>query len=192
MKECNHATTENFIKTMDKSITDQLNKLNEFIDSLSFKDKDTCTFTLNDTIQKEDIDCQKFDYSGIYLFEIKNNNAHPDMNSWITDFTDRWGDKAGHSTPGCMKKRMDAHTELQPWIPLYLGKSRNIARRVQEHVLKELEKKTFAMKLKARQNLHNLDFRVRAIKTEVQNYDMLVPYMERRLRDKINPIVGKQ
>ncbi|WP_157970322.1 hypothetical protein [Albibacterium indicum] len=87
---------------------------------------------------------------------------------------------------------MAAHKELKEWIPLYIGKSRNIASRIHGHIFRELDKTTFAMKLKSRENLYGQRFRISYIKLDVNNYDMLVPYVERRLRNKINPIVGKQ
>ncbi len=48
------------------------------------------------------------------------------------------------------------------------------------------------MKLKARKNLYGTKLRVNSLKLEVENYDVIAPYLENLLRNKWNPIVGKQ
>jgi hypothetical protein len=40
--------------------------------------------------------------------------------------------------------------------------------------------------------MHGLEFRVTKIVLNIDNYDFIVPYLERVLRDKYLPIVGKQ
>ena len=44
----------------------------------------------------------------------------------------------------------------------------------------------------ARKNLKDETFRLSAIKIEVENYDAIVPRIEWQLRNRINPIIGKQ
>lgn len=64
--------------------------------------------------------------------------------------------------------------------------------RVKEHIFKELGKNTFALKLMERTNLKNETFRLSTIKLEVENYDWIVPVIENSLRNRINPIIGRQ
>jgi len=75
---------------------------------------------------------------------------------------------------------------------LYIGKSRNIGSRIHGHIYKELHKTTFALKLQARKNLKNEIFRLKTIRIDVKNYDAIVPRIEWQLRNKINPLIGKQ
>lgn len=51
---------------------------------------------------------------------------------------------------------------------------------------------TYAMKLRHRTNLNNLNFRVSILNIKIENYDFIVPYIEKTLREKYKPIVGKQ
>jgi len=90
-------------------------------------------------------------------------------------------------TPCIKKKRISVHssltTNLNEWIPLYIGKSKKINRRVEKHIFKELNKTTYALKLKARGNLNDETFKLKTIKLEVTNYDSILPIIEKILRD---------
>ena len=44
----------------------------------------------------------------------------------------------------------------------------------------------------ARENLKNDNFRLSAININVENYDAIVPKIEWQLRERINPLIGKQ
>ena len=90
------------------------------------------------------------------------------------------------------KKRIVEHSELTEWIPIYIGKSKRIEGRIHEHIFKELHKTTFALKLNARENMENEKFRLKTIKCEIENYNMIVPAIEAQLRNRINPLIGKQ
>tara|TARA_R110002051_G_scaffold321505_1_gene409360 strand:- start:308 stop:553 length:246 start_codon:yes stop_codon:yes gene_type:complete len=81
---------------------------------------------------------------------------------------------------------------LTEWIPIYIGKSKRIEGRIHEHIFKELHKTTFALKLNARENMENEKFRLKTIKCEIENYNMIVPAIEAQLRNRINPLIGKQ
>ena len=133
-------------------------------------------------------------YSGIYLIEIKNNGKFFTYNDWVQNFKSEWEDNqyVAKFTPNLKKVRIRAHQVLSEWMPLYIGKSKNIGSRIHEHIYKDLEKTTFALKLMARVNLKNETFRLKTIKIEVVNYDAIIPRIESQLRNRINPIIGKQ
>ncbi|MDN5288607.1 MAG: hypothetical protein JWR38_4881 [Mucilaginibacter sp.] len=178
------------IQAIDTIVSAELLKLNSIAELLNFEK--ICEFEL-----KEDINeiCDKsHSYPGIYFFEIKNTDFDTDTLTWMNAFTALWKDKDYHKqwVPGIKKIRVRAHTQITDWIPLYIGKSKNVGSRINEHLLKDLDKTTFAMKLKARKNLYGKTFRVQALKMDVINYDVIVPHLESVLRNKWNPIVGKQ
>ena len=75
---------------------------------------------------------------------------------------------------------------------MYIGKSKKISSRIHQHIYKEIEKTTFALKLNAREHTKKEIFKLSVIKIPSENYDWIVPTLERSLRDKINPIIGKQ
>ena len=124
------------------------------------------------------------------------NRRGKGLKELLDEFVSLWKDEAYHMkwTPGIKPGRLKAHQEiaLGGWVPLYIGKSRNVGQRVNDHVIMDLGKTIFAMKLKSRKNLYIYSFRVRFIKIEVTHYDMIVPYVERELRNRFNPIAGKQ
>ncbi|MTG99269.1 hypothetical protein GJV76_14240 [Myroides sp. BIT-d1] len=136
----------------------------------------------------------KYNVKGIYFFEIKNNFMFDDIELWKEDFINRWEDDIykHRFVPNTRKVRLNKLNENKEWIPLYLGKSRNVSSRIKEHINKELEKNTFAMKLKARENFREELFRVSVLEIDVTHYDWIVPLVEKELRNIYNPIVGKQ
>jgi hypothetical protein len=184
----NLTTTQ--IKKIDELITVQLSELGSLTSSLQFDE-------LGEFVLSEDTSkiCSKdHSYPGVYFFEIKNMHASDNVASWMQEFEATWKHIDYHMqwVPGIKKHRVKQHTSIGEWVPLYIGKSRNVGARVNEHILKELSKTTFAMKLKARKNLYGTTFRVKALKIDIKNYDVIVPYFESCLRDIMHPIVGKQ
>ncbi|MCT4580101.1 MAG: hypothetical protein N4A35_01680 [Flavobacteriales bacterium] len=133
-------------------------------------------------------------FSGIYLIEIKNNKQFDTYEEWIENFKRQWEDERylRKFTPNLKKMRIKAHSELKEWMPIYIGKSKNIGSRIHGHIYKELHKTTFALKLMARENLHDHIFRLKVCKVTVKNYDAIVPRIEWQLRNRINPLIGKQ
>lgn len=178
------------IESIDNAISKEIEELDKIVDELKFTK--VHTFTLDRTTEFKL--GKEFHHPGIYLFEIENTKNNTNVVQWMTNFTELWRDKKYHMrwTPGIKNHRVNSHTKLDGWIPLYIGKSRNIAKRIESHVFKELQKTTFAMKLKARENIYGITIRVSTINLDVVHYDMIVPYIENRLRNKLNPIAGKQ
>lgn len=178
------------IESIDNEINRQLELLKEEVKLIDLQE--VCEFKLDEAAEK--IPWNDLVYKGIYLFEIKNDERFSDFNSWINDFKETWEGKdyKYKFTPNTRKVRIKAHNELKEWIPIYIGKSRNIGQRIREHIFKELHKSTFALKLMARSNLKGNTFRLKVLKVEVKNYDSIVPKIEWQLRDRINPILGKQ
>ncbi|WP_452226807.1 hypothetical protein [Lacinutrix cladophorae] len=178
------------ITKIDEEINKQLELLKEEVKLIELEE--ICEFKLENA--GKIIPWDDLVHKGIYLFEIKNDKRFTDFDSWIEDFKEIWEtDEYRYKfTPNTKKVRIKAHNVLNEWIPIYIGKSRNIGRRIHGHIYKELHKTTFALKLLARTNLKNHTFRLKAIKVDVHNYDSIVPKIEWQLRNRINPIIGKQ
>ena len=178
------------IQKIDKEINNQLELLKDEVDSIKLKD--VCEFKIEDA--GKIIPWDDLVHKGIYLFEIKNDNRFDNFELWIEDFKEIWevDEYRDKFTPNTKKIRIRAHKELNEWIPLYIGKSRNIGARIHGHIYKELHKTTFALKLQARTNLKDHTFRLKAIEVDVHNYDSIVPKIEWQLRNRLNPIIGKQ
>ncbi len=181
----------NEIKKIDKAFTMNVDALKKEIEKLTFNE--ICEFKLNKQHIPE-IPWGTLKYPGIYLIEIKNDLEFDSFTPWIENFKAKWEDKKYLKcfTPNLKKKRIEKHTILEDWIPLYIGKSKKIGGRIHEHIFKDLNKTTFALKLNARENLQTEKFRLKTIKCEVDNYDLVIPIIESKLRDRINPLIGKQ
>ncbi|WP_109830113.1 hypothetical protein [Reichenbachiella versicolor] len=141
------------------------------------------------------LNVNELNFPGIYLFEI--DMGVPDsFDEWSSEFLERWQDDEyrRNFTPNSRKIRLDYHREntLSGWLPLYLGRSKDIGRRVHSHLNIELKKPTTALKLLARKNMYKERFRLRFLKVAVNNYDFIMPYVEMKLRDRFNPILGRQ
>jgi hypothetical protein len=77
-------------------------------------------------------------------------------------------------------------------MPLYIGKSKTVGKRVKEHLTLPMKARTFALKIQERPNMRRHKFRLSTIRLDVTHYNLLAPTLEETLRDLINPIVGKQ
>jgi hypothetical protein len=133
-------------------------------------------------------------YAGLYRIDVCTAGAETSLADWVAAFRRDWEDSTIkiRATPSLKKKRIGKHSTLPEWMPLYLGKSRNVASRVLEHINLPQEKTTFALKLKARPALQSRTFRLHAVELPVQNYDVIAPALECALRDRLHPLIGKQ
>lgn len=180
----------NQFETINVKLHDIYIELIKYADSLEFEK--VCEFNMDNckiNIPWRDIEC-----SGIYFIEIKNDLRFSDFTSWVTNFRKEWEDEKYkvHFVSNLRKMRIDKHKELNEWIPIYIGKSKKISERVYQHIYKELGKPTFALKLNARENIRKENFRLSVIKIGGDNYDWIMPVFEKNLRNRINPIIGRQ
>ena len=175
--------------SIDEKISAIQVELREYSQTLKFTE--LCEFSMNnlESILWQELDCQ-----GLYLIEIKNDLKYNIFNEWANEFCEKWQDeryvKRWVSNP--KKMRLAKHKELGDWIPLYIGKSRKIKDRIHEHIHLKLEQPTTGLKLKVRDNMQNETFRISFINIPTQNYDWVMSKLERILRDRINPIIGRQ
>lgn len=132
---------------------------------------------------------------GIYLFEISTANVarFSDFDSWSKDFLTRWKhprfEKKFVSNP--KNKRLNAHSELKEWLPLYIGKSEKVKQRLVEHFDLGFDSRTFAMKLNLRDEFKGEKLRISFMTLNVNNYDIIAPRLEKAMRERFNPIVGQ-
>jgi len=133
-------------------------------------------------------------FPGIYLIEAPTEGFSGDVETWIRDIRIEWEhiDYKQKYTANFKEKRIRKHPELKTWMPMYLGKSKKVGKRVLEHINLELNKSTFAMKLKVRNDPRLLDWRLSVAKLDVKHYAFIAENLERLLRDRLNPLIGKQ
>lgn len=176
-----------FLDEINKEISSLKNKIQLFAEQLEFKNSEE--FILTDRNEKELL--ADFKSAGIYFFEIKTN-GEKSLIEWKNDFIKRW-DNIEHS-PNLIKKRAETHKELKDWMPLYIGKRKDLKARVNQHLTLKKDSTTVGMKLCARKNLWGKKFRVSIIQidTSEENYDIIMPIIEFAMRKKYKPIIGKQ
>lgn len=175
----------NRITEIDSALTETLIGFSKIAESLNFE--------VSGNIRNENL-INQHDYPGVYLVEIKNNTSFNDFESWFNYFQYNWElpEYKKNWTPNTKKKRAEKHTSLGDWVPLYIGKSKRVSKRLLTHLNLKLEQPTTSLKLKARTNMNAENFRFSTIKVDVTNYDIIMPMLEKSLRDKINPILGRQ
>lgn len=186
-----------FISSFDLKISSFVNEISNKIKEISFDQEQAITFVLtNDLDSKSVFNNPK--KQGIYLFELNLESANltgTKRETKIKNFAEDWSNKK--TTPlfssGVIKKRLTLRANFnEQWLPLYVGKNKDVYKRIIEHIDLSSIKSTYAMKLKERTNLHGLEFRVSIIEIDVNNYDFIVPHIERSLRDIYHPLIGKQ
>lgn len=113
-------------------------------------------------------------------------------------------ERANSTYPKLIKKRLLKHYNLKSnknnfidkdWVPLYLGINKNIQKRVFQHI--KCDSSTFSLKLS---QLSATDFKEIPIRVSISAFPnlesksryMIVKEIEKNLRDKLHPLVGKQ
>jgi len=178
------------IKIIDLDLTNQFKRLELLIEKIELNV--IAEFEIGGS--DSDIPWDSLNYAGVYLIEIENDGKSNDFNDWITKFKEKWEGKEHiiKYSPSLKIKRIKQHSELEDWIPLYIGKSKKIGNRICEHIFLESDRATFALKLGARQNLKDSRFRLKTYRIGVMNYDAILPRIELHLRNRINPLIGRQ
>ncbi len=134
---------------------------------------------------------------GVYTFYIKLNNNianYADLNNlWQTDLME----KRLHSS-----KVIQGHfkpLDAGKWHCFYVGKSENLHGRVSQHIHQRTAFTTYGLKLSEHDRLHgNAEFAYSFYavkKNPIENKDglkCLIVTLERHLRKKLKPLIGKQ
>jgi len=147
---------------------------------------------LGDLLQ---VDLESIHFPGLYFLEVCSSPyGAATLDDWLSCFTSKWNQVEFKKSfiPSCQKGRMAKHTAVQEWMPLYLGKSEKVGKRVWEHLYLAADKRTFALKLKARNLLEGNQYRLSVLRLNVVNYPVLAPKIEAALRKKHLPLVGRQ
>lgn len=135
--------------------------------------------------------------SGIYLIEIKIIENYSNFDEWLEEFIKvlNHDEYKNSHVPSMMITRCNFHKKIKlaEWFPLYIGKSKNISGRIKQHFELKLNQKTTGLKLMIRKEFDGKIFRVSTIVLDViSNYDVIAPQFEKQMRDKVNPILGRQ
>ena len=184
----NNVLTNDIISQIDKELAQLFIRLSDAGKTLEFIP--VCEFQV--PVQPEGIPWSDLNLPGLYLIEVRNEVGHQNINDWLTGFRAKWEDSKylKSFTSNLKKKRIDKHSQIGDWIPLYIGRARHIAKRVTIYL--ELHKPTFALKLLARDNLGDQTYRLSCIEINVNNDNVILSRLESQLRERINPLIGRQ
>lgn len=184
------------IEEFDSNITGYVDQLKEKIKDITFDSSLSIPFIISDQLDSKILFNEK--KQGVYLFELNLESGSltgMKKSTQIKNFAEDWTKKKNNSffSSSIIKKRLLHRKDYnEQWLPLYIGKSKDLHKRIREHIELSPLKNTYAMKLKHRANLHGLEFRVSTIELDVKNYDFIVPYVERTLREEYHPLIGRQ
>lgn len=178
-------------KNIDSELSAIRAKIEEIADREAFVESFEFKNDLSDEAVKNIKATHK--YAGLYLFEIETNEES-DHQKWFSEFISNWDTSRLYQkhVPTTKKSRIDAHKEIKKWMPLYIGKSKKIWDRLDNHIKFDIDKTTFAIKFRIRDEFKDVNFRFSTIRIDADNYDIVAPVFESFLRNKFNPLVGKQ
>ena len=172
------------IEEFDSNITNYIGQLKERIKDITFDTSLAVSFKISNQLDAKSLFTYK-KKQGIYLFELNLDSGILNGSkraTRISDFAKNWAKKKNDSffSSSVIKKRLNLRTNYdEQWLPLYIGKNKDLYKRIVEHIELSPQKNTYAMKLKHRPNVHGLEFRVSTIELDVKNYDFIVPHIER-------------
>lgn len=180
----------NELENIDRELSFNVNQIHQIADTLIFEEY--FRFKMQEDLP--DLSIGTLNFPGVYFFEIQNNHGCENISNFLSEFKDKWEfpEYKYCFVPNTIAKRLICHTAPMDWVPLYIGISKNITSRLQSHLYMPMTATTFAMKLLARKNLVGYNIRISAIEINVTNYDLILPKIESFLRNKFNPIIGRQ
>lgn len=175
------------IKDIDQKVTKILSDIEAYASLYTFKN--VFEFNLHRNVQLPEISNKP----GIYLFEIyiSENKSFVD---WLNKFQPLWehSDYQKSFTPNFKKKRIKENTNKNDWIPLYIGQSKKLSERIRQHLYLDIKKPTNALKLLSRTNIYGIKLRISIIEIDVKNNKIILPIIEHHLRERYNPVLGRQ
>lgn len=173
------------LKKFDDTFKEILDKIEEEVDSLNidspewYKYKFKLSEYENSKITTLDIN------QGIYIFYIHRNSFDNFRKKWDTSKIKRY-------SPKIISGRIESYEKTkEKWIPIYIGKSKELLKRIPQHINLTEKQSTSSMKLKAR-GFKDETFAVKIIPLETNHYGFIAHSVESTLRKKVNPIVGKE
>ena len=174
---------------VDEAINEHIDIVKLYVKTCEIEN--LCEFTLDNF---SSIPWEQLKHKGVYQIDVRNDEKHNNLAKWLIDFRSRWETidykdiKSSRIYKGCTKH----YTEHKEWIPLNIGISRAINKRIGEHLVIPLNSGAYALTIQARTNLKNYTFRIKKLVIDVNNYETIRAKIEREIRTKINPIIGKQ
>jgi len=143
------------------------------------------------------------DDNGIYLFWVKIPTCLVEREKALDHVLKVWDGERVHlgviKYPKVVKKRAREtllSNKENEWVPLYIGKTENLAKRVAEHIDLSSDKATYSMKLRASRDLfskHKWEFAVSTISFgKLGDAYYLCEIVESELRKILKPVIGKQ
>lgn len=141
-----------------------------------------------------------FNGSGIYMFWANFSEWNKSNKPWdalLSEFLDNWDkpeENISYFPKSNRKRSILGNYDINDFVPFYLGKSKNLADRVNQHLYLEPNKRTYALKLNHRCDLlRGIIFEINWLPLETtKSTYFLVDKVESILREHFMPIVGKQ
>lgn len=134
---------------------------------------------------------------GLYLFQIKLPSGFQRV-EFFKNFWDKTREAEGaNNYPRVNGQRIQQgfSNNVDEWIPLYLGKSKELPARIKQHITLEKTSATYALKLKSQEGLFtdwHFKFSTISFNALDERFYFLCEILEEELRKVVCPIVGAQ
>ena len=133
---------------------------------------------------------------GIYAFYINPKETY----SCVEDLKNNWNIDGFKKYPKVVKKRFEIQEPCEAgWFSLYIGKGEKLKNRIDEHLNHHPTHATYGLKLRERKKfLNDNDIEIGfwylpempGVSREIKQF--IITNLEARLRDKMEPWIGKQ
>lgn len=187
-------------RTINELKTNRLSREFSILDKDSYSWSNFMVFSQDAGIYLFEADFSKY-YKNWLETKIDGSTKTSIRDKWFNELKKLWGgiDKS----PAFYKNRAIFHHSINNsenkfmngWVPLYVGKSKNVKSRIYEHI-EGNSPNTYGMKLSyRRKELCDIKFRISYSGLEEIDDDLmyvLVSVIENNVRDAFNPIIGKQ
>lgn len=133
---------------------------------------------------------------GVYVFYIKPLKAYS-----LEELSADWNFDGYSNYPRIIKSKFSFYDEIntEKWYPFYIGKAENLGSRINEHINHKGDNATYGLKLKDRKffNPQNIKYSYWEFPEDLENSpkdikQFLLRHLEKELREKIKPWIGKQ
>lgn len=179
---------------------DDFNNLWEHFDKTIFSETEMDIITNHLCFKKKLIEFQNYNtisnQFGVYIFYVK-----PHVKFTLHSLIDEWTEPNYSKYPKVVKTRFNTHKNIntENFYPLYIGKAEKLGKRIKEHIEHKGKGATYSLKLNGRDNFtkENISFSYWKLPKELNEHpkaikQFIITELEKKLRKKLNPWIGKQ
>jgi hypothetical protein len=135
----NNMNNLEFISSFDLKISSFVEEISDKIKEISFNQEQATTFVLTNDLDSKSL-FKNTKKQGVYLFELNLDSPNlvgTKKETKIKNFANDWSKKKNDSffSSSVIKKRLLLRENFnEQWLPLYIGKNKDVYKRIIEHI----------------------------------------------------------